>query len=157
HSSTDDLPPLPSAFAERGTIGAVASQAALFRQLLDFFRALAAHRPLILLLDDLHWADAASLELLRFLARSLSSLGLLLLATYRTDELTRRHPLSHLLPLLVREASATRLTIRPLRTAGVGALVRGRFALPGPDVARLVAYLDERGEGNPFFIGELIQ
>jgi DNA-binding CsgD family transcriptional regulator len=157
YRQTDDLPSLPDAFARRGTVGPVASQAALFQQALDFFVALAARHPLVILLDDLHWADSASLDLLRVLARSLMQHPLLLLATYRVDELTRRHPLAQLLPLLVREASAARLTLHPLEREATTALVRARFALPDRDTERLVAYLDERAEGNPFFVGELLQ
>ena len=55
----------------------------------------------ILVVDDVHWADPASLDLLRFLSRRVATLPLLLLATYRDDEVTRRHSLYHLLPTLV--------------------------------------------------------
>ena len=68
---TDGMPLPPPAFAERGVLGGAASQAALFGQVVDFFTALVASQPVVLLLDDLHWADPASLDLLRFLARSL--------------------------------------------------------------------------------------
>src|SRR4051794_4706596 len=57
------LPALPAAFAERGTVGAVTSQLALFVQVQDFLAALATHQPAVLLLEDLHWADPASLDL----------------------------------------------------------------------------------------------
>ena len=81
-----------------------------------------AQRPLALLLDDLHWADPASLDLLRSLARQLAALPLLLVATYRADELTRRHPLAQLLPLLVREARAATLELPALPDEAVRAL-----------------------------------
>ena len=93
---------------------AATSQAALFARVRDFLGVLSAERPLVLLLDDLHWADPASLDLLRTLARHVAGLSLLLLATYRSDEVTRRHPLAQLLPALVREAHAARLDLRPL-------------------------------------------
>jgi DNA-binding CsgD family transcriptional regulator len=154
----DGAPPLPAAFAEqRGTVGAVTSKAALFQQVLDFFTALASERSVILLLDDIHWMDTASGDLLRFLARSLAPHALLLLANYRSDELTRDHPLYTLLPVLVREAAATRLTLHALTRENTVALIRACFALPDADVIRLAAYLDERAEGNPFFISELLQ
>src|SRR6185437_6140237 len=98
----------------------------------------------------------ASLDLLRLLGRNLADVPLLLVATYRADELTRRHPLYQLLPLLVREARATRLDLRPLDEAGLRALV-AHYALPHADAHRLVAYLQERAEGNPFFAGELLR
>jgi ATP/maltotriose-dependent transcriptional regulator MalT len=149
--------PLPDAFARPGTVGEVTSQAALFQQALDFLRALASQQPLLVLLDDLHWADLASLDLLRFLARSLTTMPLLLIVTYRSDELTRRHPLYALLPLLVREASAIRIDLRPLHREAITALVQARYHLPDADAAHLVAYLGDRSEGNPFFLGELLR
>jgi len=85
--------PLPAAFAVPDTVGTVSSPAALFQQVRTFFAALATHVPVVLLLDDLHWADPASLDLLRSLARVAADLSLLIVATYRSDELTRRHPL----------------------------------------------------------------
>ncbi|MHB8648321.1 MAG: ATP-binding protein, partial [Thermomicrobiales bacterium] len=151
----DGLPSVPAAFATRGTVGEVASPAALFHQALDFLTALSARTPLLLLLDDLHWADPASLDLLRFIARNLATLPVLLVVTYRTDELTRRHPLYPLIPVLVREASAMRLDLRPLGAEDVAVFVGERYHLPDAEAARLVAYLHERSEGNPFFLGEL--
>ena len=156
-SAAADLPPLPAAFAARGQVGEAASQQALFLQVRDFLTALARRRPALLLLDDLHWADPASLELLRFLARDLAAVPLLLVVTYRADELTRRHPLSQLLPLLVRESAARRVELRPLDAAAVRALAAARYPLAEGDAARLAAYLQARAEGNPFFVQELLQ
>jgi predicted ATPase len=156
YSPTDALP-LPNAFAQRGTVGEVTSQAALFHQVLDFFRAVAAERPVLLLLDDLHWADLASFDLLRFLSHALSPHRVLLVVTYRADELTRRHPLYTLLPILVREASATRIDLRPLHQEDIAALVRARYRLSEADATQLVVYLTDRSEGNPFFLGELLR
>jgi DNA-binding CsgD family transcriptional regulator len=153
----DDLPPLPDAFARRGTVGDVASQVALFQQVLDFFTALTETRSLVLLLDDLHWADPASLDLLRFLARSAPTLPLLIIGTYRADELTRRHPLYQLLPILARETTAARIDLKRLEQADLRALVTFRYALSEADTSRLVAYLQARSEGNPFFLGELLR
>lgn len=150
------LPPPPAAFATRGTIGAVMSQTALFRDVWDFLAALAATHPVVLLLDDLHWSDAASLDLLRFLAQSVATLPLLILATYRGDELARDHALSPLLPTLVREARAERIDLQPLDAVAVRQFVTGRYALNDADSARLVGYLQARAEGNPFYLGELL-
>ena len=119
--------------------------------------AAAARQPLLLVLDDLQWADPASLELLRVLARDVSALPLLLLAVYRTEELTRHHPLFRHLPALVREAGAARLDLPALDDGAVRALLRARYALGAADEARLVAYLRARAEGNPFFAGELLR
>jgi DNA-binding CsgD family transcriptional regulator len=134
----------------------MANQVAFFARVRDYLAALAAHQTVVLLLDDLHWADPASLDLLRVVGRWLAELPLLLLATYRADELTRRHPLYQLLPLLVREARARRLDPRPLDEAGLLGMV-AHHALPPADTAQLAAYLAERSEGNPFFAGELLR
>ncbi|MGI8856656.1 MAG: AAA family ATPase, partial [Thermomicrobiales bacterium] len=151
------LPPVPDAFAQRVTVGAVASQMALFVAVEDFLRALAGQRPVVVLLDDLHWADPASLDLLRFLTRSVATLPLLLLATYRSDELTRRHPLYQILPQLAREAGAERIDLGRLDDAAVGTLVAARYGLADADASRLVAYLQSRAEGNALFVGELLR
>ena len=142
--ATEDHPPLPAAFAERGTIGAVTSQAALFQQVRDFLGAVAASRPLVLLLEDLHWADPASLDLLRHQARYLASATLLLVATYRTEEVATDHPLAALLPALVREGKAERLDLRRLDDDAVRILVAARYPLRDGDRERLIAYLRAR-------------
>jgi DNA-binding CsgD family transcriptional regulator len=155
----DGLPALPTAVLppEREDGQALADQDAILRRVLAYLAALAAHQPLVLLLDDLHWADQASLDLLRFVARGLGEVPLLILVTYRTDEITRRHPLAPLLPMLVREARAERLDLHPLDEATIGALVAARYALGATDAGQLVPYLAARTEGNPFFLGEVLR
>ena len=146
------LPPRPSAAASTA-----ASQAAFFREALAFFAALAERRPLVLVLDDLQWADPASLDCLRFLARSVASLPILFVATYRAENVTRRHPLYTLLPLLLREAGATRLDLRRLAVADIASLVTSRYLLPEADATRVVDYLHERAGGNALFTLELLR
>ena len=110
-----------------------------------------------MLLDDLHWADPASLDLLRFLGRSLGDQPVLLIGTYRPEEVGRTDPFSAQLPNLVREAGAHRLRLRPLGEGAVRELVGMRYRLAEGDADRLLAYLRERAEGNPFFLGELLR
>jgi DNA-binding NarL/FixJ family response regulator len=152
-----DLPPVPAVMTDREALAAVASQAALFDRVIGWFAAVAAVRPLVLLLDDLHWADPASLDLLRLLARRAPALRLLLLVTYRSDELTRRHPLYALLPVLERETRAIRLDLRRWNADAVRAVVADRYALVEGDAARLVAWLVGRAEGNAFFATQLLR
>ena len=147
------LAPLP---APLGHGDPATSQATLFAQTRASLAALAAQQPLLLLLDDLHWADPASLDLLRSLARQVATLPMLLLVTYRSDEVTRRHPLAQLVPLLVREARAVRLDLRALDEEAVRGLVQAQYDL-GADEGRLVAYLRAQAEGSPFYIGELLR
>jgi DNA-binding CsgD family transcriptional regulator len=157
YQPSNELPPLPAAFAQREQIGEIASPAALFYQVQDFIAAAAVRRPLVLLLDDLHWADPASLDLLRVVARDVGALPVLIAATYRIDEPAEHHRLPHYLPAMIREANAARLGLQRLTEEDVRALVTGRFALGETEIQRLVAYLSERGEGNPFFMGELMR
>lgn len=156
YQPADDDPAPPSVFARPGALDAVTSRAMLFNQVLDFARAVAARRPLVLILDDIHWSDPASLDLLRTLARAGTMLPLLIVAAYRADEVGHDHPLFSLLPLLVRETDATRLSLRPLDGAAVHAYVMERYALPGEEIATLADYLAGRSEGNPLFMTELL-
>ncbi|HEU5422661.1 MAG TPA: AAA family ATPase, partial [Nitrolancea sp.] len=145
-------PPTPDLAGENQATG----REALFAAVRDYLAARSTDQALVLLLEDLHWADPASLDLLRAVARGVTGVPLLCVATYRSDELTRRHPLYQLLPVLVREARATRLDVRPLDAASLRLLVR-HYRLPERDEARLTGYLVERAEGNPFFAGELLR
>lgn len=157
YSTADDLSPLPIAFAQHSTVGTVSSQATLFQQVRDFLTAEAASRPLALILEDLHWADPASLDLLRSLARQLAPAPILIVATYRTEEVAGDHSLAALLPALVREAKIERLDLRPLDDSAVRALIAARYPLAEADAERLVACLRARADGNPFFISELLR
>jgi DNA-binding CsgD family transcriptional regulator len=150
------LPPPPAAFAE-GRLERVTDQAAHFTAVRTFFAALADAGPALVLLEDLHWADPASLELLRHLAPRLRYWPILVLVTYRGDELTRRHPFAIQLPALVREAEGLRLDLQRLDAAALRALVAARYRLPAADEARLVAYLEKHAEGNPLFATELLR
>jgi transcriptional regulator with XRE-family HTH domain/tetratricopeptide (TPR) repeat protein len=153
----DWLPSLPTAFAERGTVGAVASQMALFQHVVDFLSMLTSHGPLVLVLDDVHWADPASLDLVRFLAHHLAPRALLLVVAYRTEEVTRHHPLYQLLPLLAQEAPADRLDLPRLPAVAVLAHLAERYALREGDTARLAAYLEARAGGNALFTIQLLR
>src|SRR5436190_1347700 len=76
------------------------SQDAIIRRVLAYLAALTATRPLVILLEDLHWADAASLDVLRLVGRGLAGMSLHLIGTYRADEVVPDHPLAALLPSL---------------------------------------------------------
>ncbi len=146
------IPPLPDALHTTAR-----SPQQFFAEVRAFFAAAAARQPLLLLLDDMQWADPASLDLLRFLARSLATLPLLLLVNYRPDDLDHHHPFSQLIPLLVREAHAERLDLAPLSAVALRTLVHERYCLSGVDETRLVAYLTRRTEGNALFAHEMLR
>lgn len=120
-----------------------------------FFADASERQPLAIVLEDLHWADKPSLELLRHLTRRLSRCNVLLFVTYRDDELLVDQPLHHLLPTLVREASPLRLRLSPLGTEEIDELVRSRYELPDADHRGLVAYLLQYSDGVPFYVEEL--
>jgi len=157
YQPTDDLPPFPAFLHGGPALGALGSQGALFAQTWAFFATVAGKRPLVLMLEDVHWADQESLDLLRFVARQVTRHRMLVLATYRSDELARRHPLSQLIPLVVREAQANRLDVLPLDEDAQRALIEERYRLPEPDLVRLQRYLREHGEGNPLYVGEVLR
>jgi DNA-binding CsgD family transcriptional regulator len=156
YPTATELPAPPTAFAG-GILERITDQAALFAEVRRFFAELSATRPVLVLLEDLHWADPASLELLRHVAPHLRQWSILLLATYRVDELTRHHPFSQQLPALVREAEGLRLDLRRLDAPALGTLVATRYRLPPQDEARLVVYLDQHSDGNPFFATEILR
>ncbi len=153
----ETLGDLPAALRERDGITRVGSQAALFDLVAETFSRAAAARPLLLVLDDLHWADQASLDLLRFLGRTLRDARILIVATYRDDEVTRRHPLAALLPALVREAGARQLALARLDEDATRTLVKTRYGLAESERQALSDYLQRSAEGNPFFTAELLR
>ncbi|HEX5503406.1 MAG TPA: AAA family ATPase [Thermomicrobiales bacterium] len=132
------------------------SPAAHGARLLGWLRT-AARRPLVLVLDNLHWVDPVSLDLLRVLAREADALPLLLVGVYRPDEARHPHPLAALVPVLVHETEVLRVALRALADHDLRALVRLRYDLDGGSEARLVGYLRERSQGIPFFAGELLR
>ncbi len=155
-TSDEMLPPLPEPLREGSDIAGIGSQAELFELVRVFFAEVSLQRPLLLVLEDLHWSDPASLELLRYLARALHQFAVLIIITYREDELTRYHPLFQLLPLITRESDALRIELQRLNPAELRNLVLAR-GLPEADTNRLAAYLETRTSGNPLFATELLR
>ncbi len=150
------FPDLATALAGGAPLGANSGHDELTLRVRGSLTDLASERPILVILDDLQWSDPASLETLRTVARSLHATPILVIGTYRADELTRRHPLYQLVPVLVREAGAARIDLRRLDAAAVTALTSSRVMPPG-DRRRLVDYLQAHAEGNPFFLMELLR
>ncbi|MEA2596439.1 MAG: hypothetical protein QOF01_2908 [Thermomicrobiales bacterium] len=140
-----------------GGLTRVTDQAALFAEVRRFVAELSSFDPVFILLEDLHWADPASVDLLRYIGVYLSQWPAILVATYRLDELSRRHPFYQQLPALVREANGLRLDLKGLDADAFHALVSARYHLSVADQSRLVAYLERHAEGNPFFAVELLR
>lgn len=115
---------------------------------------LSRESPVLLILDDLHWADPPSLELIHHLALSIREIPVLLVGAYREVELERTHPLSRLLMDLNRERLLVRERLRRLTLAETNELLT---ELLGGDVPEgLAEIIHNQTEGNPFFVEELI-
>ena len=112
---------------------------------------------LVIILEDLHWADQASLELLRLLCRQIRDQPILLTGTYRDDEIGPEHPLFQLLPILVREGRTERINLKPLDDDAVASLVRTRFRLKPANEEELTRYLMRASEGIPLFVEEQLR
>ncbi len=152
----DQHPPVPTQL--RGGLGTagIASQDDLFDLTVRFLCEVARSQPLVMVLEDLHWTDVASLDFLRYLSRSMLDAPMLVIVTYRDEELTREHPLSILVPTLVREGRVERVHLQGLEHEGVRALVRDRYLLAPADEDRLTTNLFTLAEGNPFYTKEFL-
>ena len=122
-----------------------------------FFADLARSKPLILAVEDIHFADPATLELLPYLARRLRGERVLMLLTYRGDELHRLHPLRPVLAELGRSPQTTVVWLKPLGAAETSQMLQGALGLSHPPTGEFRRALDEVCEGNPFFIEEVLK
>ncbi len=127
----------------------------LFDSITTFLKSASRRQPLVLLLDDLHWADKASLLMMQFLARDLAGARLLALGTYRDVELGRQHPLAQMLAELAREQVGARVLLRGLGEPEVARYIE-MTAGSTPSEA-LVAAVFRETEGNPFFLSEVVR
>jgi DNA-binding CsgD family transcriptional regulator/tetratricopeptide (TPR) repeat protein len=129
------------------------AQARLFEALLALLERLAHRSPTVLVVEDLHWADRSTLDLLTFLVRNLRA-ALLIVLTYRTDELHRRHPLRPFLAGLDRSGRVERLEVGRFDRVDVADLLAGILGTRPDD--ELVERIYRRSEGNAFFAEELL-
>jgi DNA-binding NarL/FixJ family response regulator len=127
-------------------------RATLFEAIRLALAAIAARRPAALFLDDLQWADDATLELLAALARSLDAQPLLVLGAFRSDELPRGHPIRRLRSELRRAGRLRQVTVEPLGAEATAALLERTLGAAGPSLRRAVF---DRTDGVPFFVNEL--
>ena len=125
----------------------------LFESVTSTLKALARQQRLLLVLDDLHWADAASMALLQFVVKALRGAQIVIVGTYRTVEVSQQRPLAAAMATLAREPHATRLLLRGLAEADVGRYVRELAG--GEPAASTLAAIYRETEGNPFFVGEI--
>ncbi|MFC0036973.1 AAA family ATPase [Actinomadura rayongensis] len=129
-------------------------RARLFELVLILLEGLAGQGPVVLVVEDAHWADRSTRDLLAFLLRNLGAVPLLIVVTYRTDELHRTHPLRPLLAELGRLDRVRRLDLDRLTRPEVAELA-GRIL--GTDPSHdLVGRIHARSEGNPLFVETLL-
>ena len=146
---------LPEFGTPAGRDEAGEARARLFEQMLLVLERLAEAGPVVLVIEDMHWADQSTRDLLAFLIRNQASLdGVLIVVTYRSDDLHRTHPLRPLLAELDRIDWVTRMNLARLTRQDTGQLLAqltGRE--PGDD---LLAAVYRRAEGNPLFVEALV-
>lgn len=148
HKLYDDIPPGLELPAEQ-------ERRYLFNSITEFLERAASARPLVLLLDDIHWADESSLLLLQNIAPKLESLPVLIIGTYRDLELDVNRPLARVLDDLVRRRLTHRISLKRFSEEGVRVLLErlGGSAPPEP----LVTTIFEETDGNPFFVEEVFR
>ncbi|MQY12153.1 hypothetical protein SRB5_22830 [Streptomyces sp. RB5] len=147
-----DLAPAPP--AADGDRYDAESKGRLFELTGQLLERLARDRTVVLAVEDLHWSDRSTRELLGYLVRSVRSTRLAVLATYRSDDVHRRHPLRPFLAELERLRTVERIDLARLtrdEVSGQLAAITGR-----PPAPRLVDEVFRRSDGNPFFVEELL-
>lgn len=143
-----DIPPLPEVPADQ-------QRRLTFGGFLEYVRRGTQKSPVVYLLDDLHWADESTLQLLQHLAPHLATMRVLIVGTYRDVELDVKRPFAKTLESLVRQRLATRVALRRLQESSVHELL-ARMSGSAPPSGLAKAVFRET-EGNPFFIEEVYQ
>lgn len=111
--------------------------------------------PRLLVFDDLHWCDEATLEFLHFLLRKLAPLPAILLVAFRHDEITLG--LGHWLTAVARTRAVTEIKLTPLTKLEIGEMVRAIFQLPRTSQSDFVDAIHQLTDGNPFFVEEVLK
>ena len=127
----------------------------IFGAFLEYLQRASQKSPGVFLLDDLHWADEPTLQLLLHLAPHLASMRILTLGTYRDVELDVKRPFAKTLESLLRQRLATRMTLRRLNQSGVHDMLSEMSGSPAPSGLAKVVF--QETEGNPFFVEEVYQ
>jgi DNA-binding CsgD family transcriptional regulator/tetratricopeptide (TPR) repeat protein len=134
--------------------GPAVDSAQLLELVLGVLERLAERTPVLVVIEDLHWADASTIDLLGYLVRRLRAVPVLLVGTVRSDELNRRHPLHPLLASWERSRAVRRLDVHRFARDEVAAQIAAILGEPPGD--ELVAAVYERSEGNAFLAEEML-
>jgi predicted ATPase/DNA-binding winged helix-turn-helix (wHTH) protein len=133
-----------------------ATQARMIRELAEALAVLTINTPLVLVLEDLHWSDSATVEFLAFLAQRREPVRLLVLGTYRPVEtVIHAHPLRGVVQELRGRQQGVELRLEPLPAEDVVAYIARR--LEGPITAALATFIYERTEGNALFMVHIVE
>ena len=143
-----ELPPLSADFPE-------ARQARLFSALVQLFDALARNRQLIIVIDNIQWADDVSLRFLHFLARQIAARPMLLICAYRDEELDSNEHLAGVVESLRSESHTRHMALPRLGPGDTEALLK-RMNDPKLSAPHLAARLHRESEGNPFFLWSIM-
>ena len=128
----------------------------MFGAVLSLLSELAAESPVLLVIEDLHWADASTRHLVTFLARMLHRERVAIIGTYRTDDLHRRHPLRGVIAELLRLPMVALVELGPLPAAALAEILSNGQNAPSPLSAATLNSLVERAEGNAYYAEELL-
>ena len=128
----------------------------MFGTVLGLLAELSAQAPVLLVLEDLHWADASTRDLLTFLLRMLHGERVAIIGTYRTDDLYRRHPLRTVVADLLRLPSVTSVQLGPLSPSALTELLFSIADAPGRLSAATVNRIVASAEGNAYYAEELL-
>ncbi len=128
----------------------------MFGAALSLLSELAESSPVLLVIEDLHWADATTRHLLTFLARMLHRERVAIIGTYRTDDLHRRHPLRSVIAELLRLPMVALVELGPLSAAALAEILSDGRNAPMPMSAATLNSLVERAEGNAYYAEELL-
>ncbi|HEY9292586.1 MAG TPA: AAA family ATPase [Microlunatus sp.] len=139
----------------------------IFEAVVGVIERAARRAPLLLVIEDLHWADASSRHMIDFMLRAITDVPVMLILTYRTDELTRRHPLRPFLGEIGRLPTVTRIEVGPLTDAALELLILGAGetslissaagAATETDRAALIKRVVRASGGVPYFAVELVR
>ena len=152
-----DLPQLVADVPDRVTGDPDAERYRLFEAVADLLVAVSTHAPVVLVLDDLHWAGKPSLLLLRHILRSAEQHPVLVIVTYRDTDLDRTHPLADMLADLRRQRGVDRIALTGLDLQGVASFMEHTAGHElEEDGMSLAASVHAETEGNPFFVGEVL-
>ncbi|MDQ5851638.1 MAG: AAA family ATPase, partial [Chloroflexota bacterium] len=150
-----DLLPLPPDAPTPPVLDAEQKKRLLFEALVHSLLPRSQQQPMLLIVEDLHWSDEGTLDFLLYLLRRSATAPLLLVATYRSDEVGPR--LRHWLAQLDRERLAQEVSLAPLTRDEVAAMLRAIFAQHRPVRAEFLDAVNILAEGNPFYVEELLK